>query len=269
MPQPRIPSEGIATLGDHHSLAALGMSLYVKHVGKFGVTSRFATGDAPTDIIPELGLYKGQPADATPEIIQILHPNGADNSSSTGMKTVQIVGLKTPTSTEFETETITLTGTATDSVNAWWRIVSLRGKTFGSGGTNAGTITARSKVTVAEVFAVIAVGHGRSQISVFTAPYGTKVALKDLILCLVRTSGAAGSAQMHLLIRESGSGGYTVRDNMHISTAAPYHAYANTPKVLNGGDDLIIRCIDSSDSASTISCQFDCFIINPSEVVAS
>jgi len=261
MPHPEFPSDGIVTYGDYHSLAALGMAHGVQHIHKFGFNEEVDTA-AAEDIIGGGGDYAGQPADTTPEIIEILHPNAADNSTGTGMRTVRLIGLRTPTATEYTSEDITLTGTATDSANTWWRIISIRGLTFGTGGTNAGTITARSKTTTAEIFGVVQVGVGRSQVSVFTAPYGGKTAIKDFRVAIVRPAAGTGNATVEIKVRESGGGGYTSRQNYVLTTAFNILDFNNTPFVINSGDDLIVRVTNVSANDTTVSCSFDCFSLN-------
>lgn len=259
MPQP--DTSPIPSYGDFQNAVAIGKVDLWERFGKFGFVEDIDTGTDPMDIIGGGGLYAGQPADETPEIIEILHPNGADNSGSTGMRTVRIVGLRSTTSTEYTSEDITLTGTATDSANTWWRIVSVRGLTYGTGGTNAGTITARSKVTTAEIFAVIQVGIGRSQVAVFTAPAGpTITTIRDLQLTLTRLNGADGSAICYVNVRANGTGGYSAVNNLNISTGHSYNAYDKTPLVLNPLDDLIIRIQEVSDSNSSASATFDVFL---------
>lgn len=250
----------ILTFGDFHFLAALGLAHDVTYIHKFGRNEDIGTA-AAEDLIAGGGDYAGQPSDTTPEIIEILHPNGADNSSSTGMKTVRLVGLRTATATEYTSEDIELTGTATDSANTWWRIISIRGLTFGTGGTNAGTITARSKTTTAEIFGVVQVGAGRSQICVFTAPYGGKTAIKDMRVSIVRPATGTGNASVVINSRPSGSGGYAIRENWDLTTSQAVHDYRQTPLILEAGEDIIIRAASVSANSTTATCSFDCFVL--------
>ena len=248
------------SIGSFEQAAALGQVSGVVHMRKFGYNDEVDAG-VVEDVIGGGGTYAGQPADATAETIEILHPNAADNSSSTGMKTVRIVGLKTPTSTAYESEDITLTGVATDSASAWWRIVSLRGLTFGSGGTNAGTITARSKTTTAEIFAVIQVGVGRSQIAVFTCPAECTVAIRDIYISGRRPANGNGNAVIHMMVRPSGSGGYAAADDWNITMpGGPAFGYQRAPFIMNAGDDLIVEAHSVSANTTSIAVNFDAFI---------
>lgn len=254
----------IISFGNFDMQAALGLVGGVDHIGKFGRNEEIDTA-AAEDIIAGGGTYAGQPTDTTPEIIEILHPNGADNSSSTGMKSVTIVGLRTATSTAYTQETITLTGVATDSANTWWRIVSVRGATFGTGGTNAGTITARSKTTTTEIFAVVAAGAGRSQVGVFTSPYNTITAIKNMRLQITRPAAGTGNATVQMVRRASGAGGYSAHDNFDLTTSSPVDAYNNTPMILQPLEDLIVRVNSVSANTTTATVRFDCFLFENTE----
>jgi len=248
------------SIGSFEQAAALGQVSGVAYMRKFGRNVEVDTA-AHEDCIAGGGLYAGQPTDATPENIEILHPNGADNSGSTGMRTVRIVGLRLPTSTAYTSEDIELTGTATDSAQTWWRIVSVRGLTFGSGGTNAGTITARSKTTTAEIFAVVQVGTGRSQIAVFTCPATTTTAIRNMQMSIARAASGVGNAQWEMHVRPSGAGGYTAVDNWElVANSGGVMAYQHTPLILNAGDDFIVHIMSVSANTTICTCNFDAFM---------
>ena len=246
-------------LGGFEMVAALGHVTGVAHWLISGTNSTVDTGTDPEDVIGSGGAYAGQPITDAGEVVEILHPNGADNSGSTGVQAVRIYGLKTATSTEYESEFVTLTGTATDSISTWWRIVEVNGILFGSGGTNAGTITVRNKTTTANIFGVMQVGAGRFQNAVWTAPYGSKTAIRDLLTSITRPAVGTGNAIMTLKIRPSGFTSYLARTSYQLTTAAPIRLFGVTPFVMSPGSDMVLECTEVSASTTSVLCMFDTF----------
>jgi hypothetical protein len=265
MSQPIITPAGIGVYGSFEQGASLGVIPGVAYMRKFG---RNVEVDAGTheDVIAGGGLYAGQPADATPETIEILCPDAADVSDGTGMRTVRIVGLRTPTATAYTSEDITLVGAAVDSALTWWRIVSVRGLTFGTGGANAGLITARSKTTTAEIFAVVQVGVGRSQVAVLTSPATTVTCIRDMQISIARAASGAGNAQFEMHVRASGSGGYTAVDNWEIvANSGGVLAYQRTPLILHAGDDFLVHVMSVSANTTICTANFDAFMFDNSD----
>jgi len=252
------------SLGGYEMVAALGHVTGTTHWLMSGTNPSIDTLSDPEDVIGSGGAYAGQPAADAGEVVEILHPNGADNSSSTGIQQVRIYGLKTATSTEYESEIVELTGVATDSVSTWWRVVECNGVAFGSGNTNAGTVTLRNKTTTANIFGVMQVGTGRFQNAVWTTPYGSKTAIKNLLTSIVRPAVGTGNATMTIKIRPSGFSSYLSRTSYQLTTASPLSLFQQTPLVLRSGDDMIVECTTVSANTTTVLCMFDTFTLDHS-----
>jgi len=171
------------------------------------VTGRNSEIDTTTD--PEAiweggGVYTGHPVSTT-QTVNAFSSSPSDTSAGTGARTIRIRGLKSNTSTVYETEDITMNGTtAVTSSNTWWRIVSAWVLTAGTNEHNAGIITIRHTTATTNVFCTIQAGIDQAQALVYTVPYGSHMLLKRVRIGLARASGAAGSADVTLRIRNTG-----------------------------------------------------------------
>lgn len=111
------------------------------------------------------------PVYATGEPLEILSSSANDTAAGTGARTVQIIYIDTDGS--IDSETVTLNGITgvnlTDTAVA--RVLDIHCLTFGSGGTNAGTITVQVDPGGATRM-TIPVGHNRAAPGRFTVPTG-------------------------------------------------------------------------------------------------
>ncbi len=218
-------------------------------INKFGRNFDIDTGSIPEDVWGGGDLYTGHPTN-TPETVDVYSASGNDTSAGTGMRTCRIFGLKTSTSTVYESEDIILAGaTHVTSTNTWYRVNRLVGLTYGSGATNAGELTIEQTTTTSNVFAKVPAGGGQTAIACTTIPYGSTGYLVGGFMSIVRASGAAGSANCSLRVRESGGSGYRSGQLFDVSTSFPLplnEVYGDT--VFQGGDDITMRVDDVSDN---------------------
>ena len=118
------------------------------------------------------GDYTGFPTSGTAETIDVSSSLAADtNTSGTGAWTIRLYGLDA--NWEIQEETITMNGTnkvtSSGTYQRAFRIIVL---TAGSGGTNAGVITAQHTTTTANVFCAVPAGEGRTRLALYTIPAG-------------------------------------------------------------------------------------------------
>jgi len=116
--------------------------------------------------------------------------SGGANPQSTGMRTVEVCGLETWTSTSATTETVILDGTtAVNTVNSYVIIYRMTGLAWGSGGVNAGSITADAAVD-GTTTAAITIGNNQTQMLIYGISSTMKLRVDNFRSSLIKTSGA-------------------------------------------------------------------------------
>lgn len=132
------------------------------------------------------GLYTGHNA-VVQQKIQLLSTSSLDGNGLTGARTVFIEGLSG--TYEEQSEIITLNGTTpVDSVLSYLRCSYAEVETAGSIGSNAGTITARQKITTANVYFNIPIGYNHTAVCVYTIPLGYTGFLRRLTGSLIASN---------------------------------------------------------------------------------
>ncbi|MDX1410269.1 MAG: hypothetical protein R3330_19095, partial [Saprospiraceae bacterium] len=122
------------------------------------------------------------------------------NSSGTGARTVYIEGLDA--SYAVQSETVALNGTSNvATANDYTMIHFMRVATVGSGGANAGTITATAQ-TDATVTAQIGIGNNQSLMAIFMVPTSQNAYLTRVWANIAQSSG--GNAEVQLWARDGG-----------------------------------------------------------------
>lgn len=105
------------------------------------------------------------------ETVEVFSSDANDTIAGTGARTVRLFGLDA----NFDriTEDIDMDGvTPVDTSLTYIRLDRARVLTAGSGGENAGAITARQNVTTANVFMVLPIGYNSTMIACYTIPNG-------------------------------------------------------------------------------------------------
>jgi len=134
-------------------------------ISKFGRNPDVDTGSE--DLWARGGTWVGP---ITARIHNVVSTDIADDLGGTGMETVRIYGLDADYN--LIEEDVTMDGTTNvPTANAYTMIYRMTGLTAGSGGTNAGTVTATA-VTDGTVTAQIEIGQGQTQLGVYQVPAG-------------------------------------------------------------------------------------------------
>lgn len=116
------------------------------------------------------GDYTGFDATAA-ETVTVVSSDTNDTATGTGAQTVELFGLD-GAGAEI-TETVSLSGaTPVTSTKSFLRCYRAVVRSAGSGDENAGVITIAQSVTVANVFAIIAVGDNQTMVAAYTIPAG-------------------------------------------------------------------------------------------------
>ena len=136
------------------------------------------------------------------ETLDIKSTDANDASAGTGMRTVRVYGLNA--SLAEITEDVVLNGT-TDVVTSasFLRVTKIEGRTAGSGGTNAGAITADGS-TSGNVLSYMAIGAGVSEDSHYTVPDSATLYLTDLEVFAAKTSTGSPVVDAKLMQRPIG-----------------------------------------------------------------
>lgn len=116
------------------------------------------------------------------------------------------------------------------------------------------TWTAGAPNTPSDVIAFVYAGYGQTEQAAYRVPIDKKVRLKQIIAYLARASGAAGSAELHLLAKEPG-GSWVVKRDFQITDASPINKRA-TGLVFAGGTLLRMRIEDVSDNDTNLTGEF-------------
>ena len=166
---------------------------------KFGRNPSCANG-SPEAIWNGGGVYTGHNAVAA-EILTVVSSSGNDDVGGTGALTVRLFGLDADWNPLVED--VILTGAVpVDTVNAFIRMDRARVLTAGTGGKNAGTITAAQKVTTANVMMVMPIGYNSTMIAAWTIPAGYRGFFTGWTASLSGTVN--GNALCKLLARPEG-----------------------------------------------------------------
>lgn len=144
-------------------------------ITKFGHNSDVDTGTLPEDIWGQGGLFV---APTAARIHNIVSASTNDTSAGTGARTVLVYGING--SYDRVTETITMNGTSNvATVNSYLHIHLMQVITVGSGGVNAGVITATAQ-TDATVTCHMDASEGQSSSAIYLVPTGYKAYIQRI-----------------------------------------------------------------------------------------
>jgi len=185
---------------------------YHSAVNKFGRNPDVDTATDPEDVWDVGGIW----VPPTQARIHNLASSSADDASAgTGMRTVKVYGL-TSWDTPEVNETVILNGvSAVATVNSYVIVHRMHGVTFGSGGLNAGTISATA-VTDATVTAQISIGKGQTLMAIYGIPSGKTLYMYQWRAGMNRTGGAASSSDVELFVKsnaDQADAGWTVKEH--------------------------------------------------------
>lgn len=156
---------------------------------------------AAEDIWNTGGTYA---APATAAVVNVASGSANDDGSpaGTGAQTIRLYGVDS--NYDLATEDIVLNGTSNvASTTSWWHIHKMRVLTVGSGGTNAGAITATSAAAGTPVLCSIAASAGQSRSTVFLVPRNATAYLTYIHAGYSNNTGG-NTANIELLIKPFG-----------------------------------------------------------------
>lgn len=154
---------GDGSLGESVHLAR-GAIFKTSHINKFGYNTSVGSS---YETITDLGT-NNLPTSAA--VVSVVSASTADDDGSTGAEKVEIQGLDA--NFNLQTEIVTMNGqSAVTTTNTFIRVFRMRVTEAGSGGVNAGNITA--SISASDV-ARINANEGQTLMAVYTVPAGKK-----------------------------------------------------------------------------------------------
>ncbi len=227
-----------------------------RYIRKFGRNPDIDTVDGFEAIWNGGGPYTGFDAIAA-ETVEVFSSDANDTSAGTGARTVELSEGLDANFDLIAPETVILNGvTAVNTVNSYIRLPRVRVMTAGSGGVNAGTITARQNVTTANIFIVMPIGYNTSMLGAYTIPNGENA-------CLVSSYSAYSgnvnaNSNIRINTREDG-GVFIVRSELSLKSAGTSYlpkVYPFTSIVLPGKTDVFMSA-DTDTNNTAIACEFN------------
>ena len=208
------------------------------------------------------GAYTGHNA-VVAETVEIFSGNSVDNAGGTGAQSVRVWGLDANYAQQTEDVTLHATdGTiAVDTANTYIRLDRCKVLTAGSGGANAGALTARQKTTTANIFMVLPIGYNQTMIAAYTIPAGKT---GYLLAWFAATSGKTNAdANVRIRMREFGEV-FAVKEELTIKAAGSSYTqrHYDVPKnSLSEKTDVFIEA-DANANDSGISAGFDILLVD-------
>jgi hypothetical protein len=240
-------------------VASLGEAGRYRTENKFGETDNLDAvvtdiWDGASDEIVALGGTVVWVAPTAPRVHSIVSSSLADsgaggvNPVSTGMRTLDLTGLETWDASSPTTETIVLDGTtAVNTVNSYVIIYRMEGKTWGTGGVNAGSVTATA-ATDGTITAAIVIGNNQTQMAIYGVSSSMKLRVIDFRASLVKTTGLSLRATGEVLwmtdpeTNAVDGTAWTNRENFEVSTDERWVRQYFVPKVFDGpGIETLMR----------------------------
>lgn len=190
----------------------------------------------------------------------IVSTDANDTSAGTGARTVRIYGLQTWATAE-STEDVTLNGTTNvATANSYVIIHRMQVLTVGSGGTNAGNITATAQ-TDATVTAQLTAGEGQTLMAVYGIPSGI-TAYGTGWYSSINRQQTSGSIDCALLVKtdaDQSDSLFRIGHRLGLSVSGTsYVGHAFVPPAPVVGPAIIkVRGITASANNTDVSAGFD------------
>lgn len=164
------------------------------------------------------------------------------------------------------TEFIVLNGTTSvNTTKAFYRLNRMHIHGVGSGGKNAGTITATA-ATDSTISAEIAIGMGQTLMAIYHVPMGFTGYMTKYYAAMYRSSKISDAmAKIRLKSRLWGStdDGEVVEHSIGISIYGGEVGHEfNPPKRISQGTDIWMSCEEVTDDNTTISAGFDIILVD-------
>lgn len=208
------------------------------------IQGRNADVDAGTEDLISAGGTYAFPTQA--RVHDLVSGSADDDEGGTGAEKVTVEGLDADG--EFQSEEVTLDGTnGVATTNSYTAIHRMYVSQVGSGGVNAGNITATAD-TDATVTRRIAAGEGQDTDGVYRVPAGYKLHLVHWYGAIIGTVGTK-LAELQLHVRSASADGWRIAARMGLQGGAiNSHEQALQETVAAGGDVKIVAVSQQADA---------------------
>lgn len=181
----------------------------------------------------------------------------------TGLRTLRVYGL-TDWDTAEVNEDIIMNGVSNvNTTNSYVIIHRMEGLTFGSGGTNAGIITATA-ATDGTITAAIQASNGQTEMAIYGVPSTQKFVLQSLSVTLLRGSGASAAADGTLLVKlnaDQADAGFVNKGDFLATHDSNFIEIYPSPDAY-AGPCLIKMQVKTDTANAQVTGSFDGFLVN-------
>lgn len=226
-------------------------------ITKFGYNTDVDTG-ASEDVWNQGGLYV---APTTARVHDIASTSVSDTSAGTGARTVLIYGING--SYNRVTETVTMNGGSNvATANSYLHIHLIQVQTVGSGGVNAGKITATAQ-TDATVTCSIEIGEGQSASTIYLVPTGYTAYIMRT-RARMNNATASSSAKVGLYTIPFGLS-LQLKTFMGINNSGSSFVEldytGSSPFIVTEKSWIKMRCISVSNNNTEIEAEYDLILV--------
>lgn len=246
--QPRI-------VGDFHLEVALHHVANYHSVNKFGQARDCDIG-IPTDVWDGADGSTSTDiwvAPTAPRVHAIVSTDTADTDAGTGARRIEVFGI-TDWDNGFDThETVIMDGTTpVNTVNSYVVVHRVSVHNFGSGGTNAGIISATAAVD-GTVSAMMHIGVGQSQMAIYAIPTNFLFAITALHTCVVATQAANVMGQLLIKIHaDTDDSGFVVKREWSFRRDMHYDLEYLPPLIVEGPAIVKIQVVSDSANVNVV-----------------
>lgn len=256
--------------GDYGLSASLGLIAGVTTLNKFGEGVDCDSG-VPTDVWDGANGSISTAIWAPPteaRIHQITSSSANDTSAGTGARTIRVYGLEDWDTAE-SSEDVIMNGVSDVATSRSYVIIHrIKALTWGSGGVNAGDITATAD-TDSTITAAIIAGQNQTQMCIYGVPSTQKLRLTEAYGSLVKGTGVTQRADGELLMmvdpstNASDNTAWTNKENFLLVEGNPpwRHEYNSTPKKFDGPCIIKIQVTSNSNGTKVIGA-LDAFVVD-------
>jgi len=180
-----------------------------------------------------------------------------------GIRTVEVFGLIDWDSPEVG-EVVVLNGTSSvPTANSYVIIHRMIGRTFGSLGVSAGTITATAQID-ATITAMIAAGQGQTMMAIYGVPSTQEFRIRHVTAAALRVAGAVSvKVDWFLFVKENAGqpdSAFIAKEVRYFTDISPLNHEYMVPKGFSG--PLIVKIQVQTDTINVrVAAGFDAYLV--------
>lgn len=243
---------------------ALGKVSGYHRINKFGQASD-CDKDVPTDVWNGVIGTPIWVAPSEARIHDIVSSDANDSGpSGTGLRSVRIFGLTDWGTPEVNEDLVVNGTTSVPTASSYVIIHRIVGRTFGSGGTNAGIVKATAQAD-GTITAVIPAGEGQTLMTIYGIASSQKIVLERLV-CTVLGGGGGEAVNVAgtLLVRErvdQADSGYVTKERFAFNSLSPQNRDF-FPTLAFDGPCIVKVQVKSDTNNSVVTAVFDASVVD-------